>query len=69
MGVVYYDVEISATGRSLVQRNPTDCVVSYTNLKNEAAPARVGLSHQIECFWLITYISLLYNNVGTACTL
>ena len=31
--VVYFQVEVSATGRSLVQRNPTDCGMSECGLE------------------------------------
>ena len=46
MSVVCCQVEVSATGRSLVQRSPTDCDVSLCVLETsrmEAALARVGL--------------------------
>ena len=43
VSVVCCQVEVSATGRSLVQRSPTDCGVSLCviskNLKNEEAIA------------------------------
>ena len=39
-------VEISATGRSPVQRKSTECGVKPGNLKKEAALARVGLLSQ-----------------------
>jgi len=42
-------VEISATGRSLVQRSPTECGVSEVwsrNLNNEASYTREGLLRQ-----------------------
>ena len=39
-------VEVSAKGRSLLQRNLTDCGVSFRNFKNEATLARVGLLGQ-----------------------
>jgi hypothetical protein len=47
VGVVCYQVEVSATGRSLVQRSSTDCGVCVTvcdvqTSKNEAALAHVG---------------------------
>ena len=51
VSVVCCQVEVSATGRSLVQRSPTDCVcvtVCASNLKNEAVLARFGLLGQIE---------------------
>jgi hypothetical protein len=32
VGVVCYQVEVSATGRSLVQRSPTECGVSESDL-------------------------------------
>jgi hypothetical protein len=34
VSVVCCQVEVSATGRSLVRRNPTDCGVSLCDLKN-----------------------------------
>jgi hypothetical protein len=34
VSLVCYHVEVSATGRSLVQRNPTACGVSLCALKN-----------------------------------
>ena len=43
--IVCCKVEIYATGRSLLQRSPTDCGVSR-NLKNKAALASVGLLRQ-----------------------
>jgi hypothetical protein len=49
VGVVCCQVEVSATGRSLVQRSPTDCDVSFVSsrkLKNEAALDGVGLLRQ-----------------------
>ena len=33
MIIVCYQVEVSATGRSLVQRSPTECGVSECNLE------------------------------------
>ena len=36
-------VEVSATGRLLIQRSPTECVVWSINLTSEAALARVGM--------------------------
>jgi hypothetical protein len=38
--VVYCQMEVSATGRSLVQRNPSDCDVHETTL------AHIGLLRQ-----------------------
>jgi hypothetical protein len=43
---VHFQVEVSATGRSLAQRSPTDCCVLSRNLTNEATLARVGLLRQ-----------------------
>jgi len=43
VGVVYCQVEISATSLSRILRSPTDCGESYvrsTNLKNEEIMAR-----------------------------
>jgi hypothetical protein len=49
VSVVCCQVEVSATGWSLVQRSPTDCVVSNVcdreGTKNEAAQAPKGLSN------------------------
>jgi hypothetical protein len=50
-------VEVSATGRSLVQSSPTDCDVSLCVIskifEHEAALARVGLLHQKQKYMLI----------------
>jgi len=53
VSVVYYNVEVSATSSSLVQRIPTDCVASTVcdlenkNLVNEEAIAReIGLQRK-----------------------
>jgi hypothetical protein len=49
VSVVCCQVEVSATGRSLVQRSTTDCGVPLCviqNPKNEAALARIGLLHK-----------------------
>ena len=46
VSVMCCQVEISATGRSLVQRSPTDCdvIVRYLeNLRNEEAKTQSGL--------------------------
>jgi hypothetical protein len=49
VSVVCYQVEVSATGWSLVQGSPTECGVSKKNCdrevsKNEEAQAHIGLS-------------------------
>ena len=58
VSVVCCQVEVSATGWSLVQRSPADCdvslcVISKKNLKNEEGMARnwaasaIGKKHQL----------------------
>jgi len=45
MSVVCRQVEVSATGWSLIQRSPTDCgesLCDLENLKNEEAMTRIG---------------------------
>jgi len=34
VSVVYFQVEVSATGRSLVKRSPTECGLSERDLEN-----------------------------------
>lgn len=44
--VIYCEAQVSATGRSLIQKSPTDCRVyclCSRNLNNEAALVRDGL--------------------------
>jgi hypothetical protein len=53
VSVVCCQVEVSATGWSLVQRSPTDCVVSQMCVtmkprRNEEAQAHIGLSSHRE---------------------
>ena len=43
VSVVFSQVDISATSRSLVQGSPTKCSVSSRDLKNQAALVSVGL--------------------------
>jgi hypothetical protein len=51
-------VEVSVTGRSLVQRSPTDCVspsvIRYNN--NPLHLQWVGRKGQVKVFWLLTFL-------------
>ena len=67
VSVVCCQVEVSATGRSLVQRSPTDCGVSecdLENLKNEEAIARDWAASAIKkkIFFITASYSLTPND-------
>ena len=50
VNVVCCQVEVSATGRSLVKRNPTDCCVSLCVIKcnNPSTPNHVCLAERLD---------------------
>jgi hypothetical protein len=63
VSVVYYQVEVSASGRSLVQRSPTDCsaslcvIVNFDNEEDLAHCAAVVVwGEKVLCLLLINLL-------------
>jgi hypothetical protein len=61
--VVFYQVEVSAIGRSLVQKNPTECDVSVIQKSRRAVLGPQGLSsHEREKLYTFTYLIFIIPN-------